>query len=370
MKCVFQLFGWIGFFACCVLVNVVSAQEERAELLQLRDALERLERENVALKSQLKEEQELRLASERQLHDEAAMALNMLSQSAQTLVKSPDPDLRMLAITMMGASERSIQANLPLLRELANDPNEFVRQTASAVMRRAEGTRERQITPDEQAAVAALKSFGARVATNGGGHLRYLDASNLASRFTDSEMQLLKGARHVEVLNLSLTGVSDAGLNPIVDMSALQIIMVPNGVTDKGLENLRDLSNLRALYLGASKVSDDGLAVIGSLPALEVLVLTRSMEIQGSGLVHLSGCRKLEKLSLPGSVADIELKHLVNLSGLRVLGLDDGYTDAAIHHIKACKNLSDLYLRKTKISEAGIRELSASLPDLMIHRVP
>jgi hypothetical protein len=43
-------------------------------------------------------------------------------------------------------------------------------------------------------------------------------------------------------------------------------------------------------------------------------------------------------------------------------------TDAGLSELKDCKKLQTLYLRETKVTEAGVKELKSSLPRCVITR--
>jgi hypothetical protein len=105
----------------------------------------------------------------------------------------------------------------------------------------------------------------------------------------------------LQTLDLSDTGVTDAGLKHLAGLTALQeLILWTAGVTDAGLKELKGLKDLRVLALRGPQVTD-------------------------AGLVHLKGLKKLERLTLSGTrVTDAGVKAIKEaIPGLKVVAWDN-----------------------------------------------
>ena len=122
-------------------------------------------------------------------------------------------------------------------------------------------------------------------------------------------------------LDLSGSGVTDAGLAQLRGSGLSNLIVRDTRITDAGLVHLAGLPNLHSLSLQETSIGDDGLAAIKSLPGLTTL--------------YLSGTK-------------------VSDGGLDVLA--------------AMPKLTYVQLDAASISESAVRKLEAARPDLRISR--
>jgi hypothetical protein len=140
------------------------------------------------------------------------------------------------------------------------------------------------------------------------------------TRFSDADLEQLKGLTSLRSLNLYGTKITDAGLAHLSGLSSLQTLHLNyTSIGDNGLQSLCGLTNLRELGLYHTHVTD-------------------------YGLVHLKGLANLQDLALSGT--QITDQGLVNLKGLR--------------------NLRRLLLTQTSVTPEGIRELQRVLPQVRI----
>ena len=147
-------------------------------------------------------------------------------------------------------------------------------------------------------------------------------------------------------------------------------------------------------------ITDDGMAHFAEMANLEILVL-RSDRITGTGLMHLSGLRRLKILGSSGRITDEALEqisklehlellhlsqaalitdrglaHIAKLHNLRSLGIggnrDDlmNVTDKGLANLYGLKKLESLSLNATEVTEAGIDSLKEALPNCKIEWKP
>jgi mono/diheme cytochrome c family protein len=90
-----------------------------------------------------------------------------------------------------------------------------------------------------------------------GGDLLWLDLSRTG--VTDAGLKVLTKMPKLERLDLRGTAVGDDGVRALASLSHLQTLsLYGTGVTDAGLEALRGLPSLRRVYVGGTKVTEPG----------------------------------------------------------------------------------------------------------------
>ena len=108
-------------------------------------------------------------------------------------------------------------------------------------------------------------------------------------RFTDADLEQLKGLRRLEVLLLDDTLVTDAGMATVASLSSLrELSLYRNEIGDLGVEHLKTLPKLSKLELSYTYVDDAGL---DHLPALKEL---KSVSLYGT-LATEEGFKKLQQ---------------------------------------------------------------------------
>jgi len=100
--------------------------------------------------------------------------------------------------------------------------------------------------------------------------LQWLDFGQLKG-FTGAGLKHLAKLRRLHGLTLSLTGVTDAGLENITGLTQLKALSLPPAVTNAGLAHLKGLTNLESLGLFRTKVTDAGLVHLRGLTRLRTL---------------------------------------------------------------------------------------------------
>jgi WD40 repeat protein/Leucine-rich repeat (LRR) protein len=219
-------------------------------------------------------------------------------------------------------------------------------------------------------------------------------------RFSDSDLEHVKGLSDLESLHLfgnqvtasglehlkgltklrelTFTGITDAGMANLSGLSLLERLYLDGGVTDAGLIHLKGLAKLRELSLGHTKVTGPGLEHLEASTGLEMLDLTyaritdtglahlppnlrtlllRKTKVSDAGLEHVKKLTHLENLSLANTmVTGPGLDHLEALTSLHVLDLSSApVAGTGLAHLPP--NLRILLLRRTKVSDAGLEHL-------------
>ncbi len=138
-------------------------------------------------------------------------------------------------------------------------------------------------------------------------------------------------------------------IQPMEKEKGLQIITSPDpdlSIKDEDLDTLLTLSShIVSLDLTNSKVTDQGIGSIMKLGNLKKLILEGTTGITINGARSLTGLAKLEYLNL------IRVK------------LDDSFVDALI----AMKNLREVYLFETDLSEEAVNRLKTARPKMFVN---
>ena len=142
-------------------------------------------------------------------------------------------------------------------------------------------------------------------------------------------------------------------------------------VTDDDMVGLKGLADLRELYLCGTDITDAGLEQVRGLRALEVLDLWRCGNVTDAGLEHLEGMSSLRRLSLWNTeITDVGLGHVVCLTSLRELDLSHTQiTHDGLEQVKALPSLQRIELVGCEnFTDADIDDLKAALPQAIITR--
>jgi internalin A len=207
----------------------------------------------------------------------------------------------------------------------------------------------------------------------------------------DEGLGRLNGMPRLELLELARTAITDAGLEHLADLPALDSVMIrarPGTMTGRGLVGLARMPRLRSLFwVGTNFTDPSGLAALGKMARLEKLMLQRTpgddtylanvrglialkslvlvgTEATDAGLDQLSGLTRLESLGIGGSkLTDASLTRLAKLTKLEELtwGPTPGITDAGLSHLAGLKSLKMLGLKDSKVTPLGLDRL-AGLP--------
>jgi hypothetical protein len=168
-------------------------------------------------------------------------------------------------------------------------------------------------------AIEEIEKLGGKVQTNRNGNVDKVDLARAGEKVQDGHLVLLQVFPLLDTVDL--TGTS---------------------ITDEGLKHLKGLEYLRYLYLLGTDITDQGVA-------------------------ELRGHSRLEWLCLDGTkVTDAGVKHLEGLGRLVMLHLvtQGEITDACIDSLVQLKELKELKIEGTQITEDGRARLEKALPEI------
>ncbi len=147
----------------------------------------------------------------------------------------------------------------------------------------------------------------------------------------------------VTVIDIHSSFLSADGLAALKDKKLTTLTLSCPKVDDRGMEFLKETTTLVSLGLHFSGVSDAGIAHLASNAGLVGLALQDS-KVTAAGIDQVARFRKLIDLNLSGlPMSDNELETLKTLSELKILRL-----------------------ARSKVTEAGVKKLSAALPGCRI----
>jgi Leucine-rich repeat (LRR) protein len=129
-----------------------------------------------------------------------------------------------------------------------------------------------------------------------------VDVSLARTWATDAELELLGRIKTLKRLDLSLTYVSDRGIEQLKGLDRLEDLNLyaAEFITDAALAFLRGHKQLRTLNLRGTDVTDTSLAYVAELPGLRRLDISFT-QISDVGLEHLAALTELEDLNLGGN---------------------------------------------------------------------
>src|SRR5262249_990172 len=147
----------------------------------------------------------------------------------------------------------------------------------------------------------------------------------------DADLVGLKRLHSLRRLYLSNSQVTDATLEEVAGLKALELLHVMNTkVTAEGLKGFRSLENLRQPYLDDRLVTDAVLHPLRQAGTLPALFHARGRD--GSWAATDAEIRELWLTSTP--VTDVGLKELAGLRSLQVLYLNSAtLTDAGLEEL-------------------------------------
>ena len=150
---------------------------------------------------------------------------------------------------------------------------------------------------------------------------------------------------NLEVLNLSVTEVTDADLQQLSQLTRLRTLDLSSTyVRGAGLANLPMPSRLEALNLSSSKISDEEVVWVSRLTNLRKLQLSGT-DVTDAGLARLAALTSLESL-------DISYNRI---------------SDKGLYHLRRLTNLKNLSLGHTRVTNAGRHELQKVLPTTIVN---
>lgn len=200
--------------------------------------------------------------------------------------------------------------------------------------------------------------------------LRMLKVVNLGwcNSVDDSDAAVLASFPDLQVLNLSRTRVTNAGVSGLSGLTKLHTLALAGcRVTDAGLASLAGLHALTELDLSyCGNVTDTVMKHLRHLPELKVLNLAYTAFGDGHASMF-SELRNLEELSLDScAISDACLEHLAEIKSIRTLDLaDTAVGNEGLEHVGRMWRLESLNLSFTSVADAGLQAI-AGLPKLQV----
>jgi hypothetical protein len=191
---------------------------------------------------------------------------------------------------------------------------------------------------------------------NGLNELNYLSLSN--TKVTDVGLERLSGLKQLHMLFVDNTEITDAGLERLKGHKLRMLRLSGTQVTDIGLGHLQG-QKLTSLALCDTKITDAGLNLLKGQDELQSLLLNGT-RITDAGLENLKGLKSLRKLQLSRTtVTDKGMKHLESLTTLIDLDLSGTQvTDRGLGHLQGMNELQQLNLGDTKVTDSGLERLA------------
>jgi Leucine-rich repeat (LRR) protein len=162
--------------------------------------------------------------------------------------------------------------------------------------------------------------------------------------------------------------ISEAG-GAVTRDRAGQIVAVDlraSWITDSDMPELARLPNLARLDLSLTRITDHGLQQLKDAPAITDLNLYSDELITDAGLSAVKGWKHLKRLSVRGTkITDTTLQHLSGVTSLE--SLDAGYaqiTDVGLDLLTTLTNLKELAIGGNKLTDLGLQPLR-QLPGLI-----
>ena len=212
--------------------------------------------------------------------------------------------------------------------------------------------------------IERLRNEGATVTLNSDGNAVGV---NLTSTWvTDADLALLAGLPKLETIDLSLTKVTDVGLEHLKPLENVRHLVLDHAeyLTDSGIAHFKHW-RLETLNLRGTKVTSSVFEHINALTTLRNLDLSHT-EVTDSGFEELAELTKLERLAIGGNrilgpALDL-LKLVPSLRHLDVSGIqrvDSGLWGLALNDVNMSRlarltQLESLNLAGANISDRGL----------------
>lgn len=144
---------------------------------------------------------------------------------------------------------------------------------------------------------------------------------------------------------------------------------------DDVIPSVVGLSRLRKLSLFYGQATDESFKAIGQLTSLEELEVHEAASVTDSGIACIENLSHLRSLTVADApLTDRSLTTVSRLPSLERLKLCNGsgvggqarFTDDGLMALAKCKNLRELVVRETGVSEFGANALKAQLPGCSI----
>lgn len=184
-----------------------------------------------------------------------------------------------------------------------------------------------------------------------------------AEFITDTALSYLRGHSNLRKLNLRGTDVTDVAVEYVAELRALRTLDISfTQIGDIGMEHIDRLSELEELRIGGNKITGVGLRTLQLLPNLRALSLT-GLQRRNAGRCWAVSVREaeLETLATLKALRHIDLGRGVGLGGsgtgrpqCDIEGGGIRVTDMGLEKLKTLENLQSIELSGAEITTAGL----------------
>ena len=172
--------------------------------------------------------------------------------------------------------------------------------------------------PDAEIA-RSIEAQGGSIVRSADG--RIVEVSLARTWATDNDVQRLAGLKDLKRLDLSLTYVSDRGIESLQKLTRLEDLnlFAAEFITDAAVSYLRANTALRRLNLRGTDITDTSLQYVAAITGLRQLDVSYT-QISDPGIDHLAALSELEDLNLGGNkISGVSLNVLKLLPKLKRL---------------------------------------------------
>lgn len=176
-------------------------------------------------------------------------------------------------------------------------------------------------------------------------------------------------------LKAALTGLLVVSALPAVDVSWVEdlggmvtrdgagdvvgVDLRATWVTDSDLRKLTEYPKLARLDLSLTRITDQGMQEIKSLPAVTDLNLRFAEYVADEGIAVIKEWQKLERLNIHGTkISDTALEHISGIPTLEWLDVGSTQvTDVGLERLSTLPNLTALSIGGNELGDAGLQAL-------------
>lgn len=229
------------------------------------------------------------------------------------------------------------------------------------------GSDEIEVSEEQSAAQTKVEELGGGWTGRGAISIDF-SASRMAQEdktISDTDLAILAEVENLEMLDLSGSPISDAGIKHIAGLTKLNTLnLTDTQVTGEGIIALMDLPLFQIAY---KNCSDDVAIAIADITTVKILQLD-GPHLTNVGIAALGELPALRQLTLSGAQLTNEgLATLGNLKSLNALDISNtAISDEGLGILGGLSALNSVSLSGTKVTQAGVDQLQQLLPDTFI----
>ena len=203
--------------------------------------------------------------------------------------------------------------------------------------------------------------IGLEAFTNTARSLVRLTIQDSNNKITDRGFKGIGKLKILEEIRLNdCMSLTDEGIKALAGCQNLKSVdMHGMKITGSGFGLLTELPNLHALFFEAVELTNDGLAAIGKLQQVQDLRIRDAIQLDSSGIKHLSDMTELNMLELRQiSLDDEGFAALGTLPKLEALSIRQTNVTGTGFRSWAASPVEKIDCSRTKMNDDGLRELA------------